>query len=181
MGGSVPTGADLAGDPLGRGVRFGLGGGPGHVREGGLPPELVGDAIVAILAAGGCAAGRRPRVLICHLVALDSMVRWDPADGDLVASSEDAVTGLHRRDGEALAWANDVGPHPVDGGCRVDEDSVAVAALLASVQDANGSPDGEYLCVKDLLVCTEVVAASGPVPVGRPLDDRRPHLLAVEA
>ena len=52
-GASVPAGADEAGDPLGCGVRFGFGGGPGHVREGGLPPELVGDAIVAILAARG--------------------------------------------------------------------------------------------------------------------------------
>ena len=49
-GASVPSGADSAGDPLGCGVRFGFGGSPGHVREGGLPPELVGDAIVAIVA-----------------------------------------------------------------------------------------------------------------------------------
>ena len=91
------AGTDSAGDPLGRGVRFGLSGSPGHVREGGLPPELVGDAIVAILAAGGCAAGRRLRVLICHLVALDPIVRGDPADGELVASSEDAVAGYRQR------------------------------------------------------------------------------------
>ena len=72
------------------------------------------------------------------------------------------VTGFHRRDGEALAWAHDVGPHSVDGEGRVDEERMPVTALLALAHDAKCLVDGKDLGVKDLLVRAEVEAASGP-------------------
>ena len=37
----------------------------------------------------------------------------DPADSHFVVSGEDPAADLHRRDGEALAWVQSVGPYPV--------------------------------------------------------------------
>jgi hypothetical protein len=129
------------------------------VREAGLLQELVRDLLVA---ARGCPPRCCLGELIRLLVARHLAVGGDPADGHLVVSGEDPATDLHRRDGEALAWAQGVGPHPVDGGGGVDEDRVPVATLLALVQDPERLVDGEGLRIEYLFVCPEVKAASGP-------------------
>ena len=56
-----------------------------------------------------------------------------PADGYLVATCEHSLTDLHHCDGETLARA--LGPQLVGGGGRVDEDRLAVAALLGLVHN----------------------------------------------
>ena len=90
------------------------------------------------------------------------MVCGDPADGHFVVAGKDLVTDLHHhRDGEALAWAYDVGPHSVDGGGRVDEECMPVIALLALIYHAKCLVEGENLGVKDLLRA-EMEVATGP-------------------
>ena len=54
-----------------------------------------------------------------------------------------------------------VGPHPVDSGGRVDEQSVAVTTLLALVHDVKCLVNGENFDIEDPLLGAEVEAASG--------------------
>ena len=48
----------------------------------------------------------------------------DLADRRLVVAGEQPAADFHLRDGETLAGAHGVDPHPVDGGGRVDDDCV---------------------------------------------------------
>ena len=148
----------MAGDPLGRGARPGFGGRSGHVREAGLPSELVRDVLVATR---GRPTRRRLRELIRLLIACCPAVCGDPANGHLVVPGENPDTDLHCRDGKTLAWAQGVGPHSVDGGGQVDEGRIVVAALLTLVHDAERLVDGENLSVEDLLVRAKVETAAG--------------------
>lgn len=60
--------------------------------------------------------------------------------GGLVDSAEDPGIDLCRRDGEALARANGICPHSVDGSRRVCEEGIPVAALLTLVKALLPSP-----------------------------------------
>ena len=119
-------GADVVTDPLRRSTRSGRGGGVAHVRESGLVEQLVGGGVVA----AWCRAARRRLCIgIRLLVALNLIVGGCP---DLVVASEDAVADLDRRNGESLARADVVGPHPLNGGGGVGEERVASPALLSA-------------------------------------------------
>ena len=120
---------------------------------------------------GGADAGGEHRYLV---------VGGDPADGHLIVLGEGPATDLHRRDSETLAWAQDVGPHPVDGGGGVDEGRVSMATLLALAQDPERLVDGEGLRIEYLFVCLELEAASGPAAERLP-DTFHPNLPAFGA
>ena len=111
----------MAGDPLRRGARSGLRGGPRHVGEAGLLQERVRNLLVV---ARGCPPRCRLGIRIRLLVARHHAVGGDPADRYLIVAGKEPVAGLHRRNGETLAWTKGIGPHSVDGGGGVDEQRV---------------------------------------------------------
>ena len=61
---------DVVPDPLGGGARSSFRSPSGRVGKAGLPSYLVRDPV-------GLACGRLLGNAVCHLVALDSCVRWD--------------------------------------------------------------------------------------------------------
>ena len=129
-------GADVVTDPLRRGTRSGRGGGVAHVRESGLVEQLVGGGVVA----AWCRAARRRLCIgIRLLVALNLIVGGYPADSNLVVASEDEVADLDRRNGESLARADVVGPHPLNGGGGVGEERVASPAPVCSTSLSPGA------------------------------------------
>ena len=73
-------------------------------------------------------------------------------DGDPVAPGDDPLAGLNRPDGESLAGAEGVCPHPFDDGRRVREEHEAASDLLSLLKPEEGLIDCEDLRVKDLLV-----------------------------
>ena len=78
----------------------------------------------------GVAGGRPLCKLVGRLVAAGPTMCWDPPDGDIVVSCEDARADFDGRHLEALARAEAVVPHSVDGGGGADEHRVPVPALL---------------------------------------------------
>lgn len=76
-----------------------------------------------------------------------------------------------------LAWPNGVCPDSVDGRSRVREDRVAMAALLLPIEDAQRPVDSVSLCVGNLLIGAEVVAAARLPLTGLP-GTRRSHHIA---
>ena len=115
---------------------------------------------------------------LAHSSARNPVVCGDPADGNIVTSAQDASTNLYGCHGEALAGADGVGLHPIDG-YRVRKDHVAMAALLPSADGAKSLINGVDLCVKGLL-STEVEASASPLARTLPYTCRF-HLTAVQA
>lgn len=109
------------------------------MRETGFPSVLVRD-----FAAGSLPFGCGLGVLARSLTAGGIVVCGDPADGDLILSTQDAGADLRGGDGEPLSRADGVHPHPVDGGREVHGDGVPVVAFLTLVQDAGCPVDGVY-------------------------------------
>ena len=129
----VPGDADAVGNPLSRGTEPDLCGGSGYMREGGLPPQLAGDVS---LSAWGPATRCCLRELVCLFTTQDSTVCRDPADHYAVVAGKDLVADFHCSNNEVLACADGIGPYSVDSGGKVGKDGIAVAALLALVDDA---------------------------------------------
>ena len=114
-----------------------------------------------------------------HLVPLYLVVGGDPANGDPVVAPVDQVAHVHCCNGMGLARAEDICSHTLHGCGEVDEERVAVAALLAAVDDAESLVYGKDLRVEHFLVA-EVVAASDRAARQLP-DDGCPHPPVVEA
>lgn len=114
---------------------------------------------------GGRPACSRLRMGVRHPIPLDpvNVVGRNPADDDLVALDDDTVAGLHCRDGEGLARAECIRPHPLDGHRRVCKELEATTTLLSVLKPEEGQVDREDLCVKALLVRSKIEAAAMPV------------------
>ena len=94
---------------------------------------LVSSVFVGDLVAGSPSLSGNLSKLVRPLVAGDSVVRGDPADGGLIVSAQGSGTGLHGCDSEALTRAGVVRPDSVNGGRGVHKNGVPVAALLSLV------------------------------------------------
>ena len=66
----------------------GFGGYSGHSEQAGFPPVLVRNHI-----AGAPPLGSGLRNLVCPLIGLDTLLCWDPADGDLIVSRKQPGDG----------------------------------------------------------------------------------------
>lgn len=101
----------------------------GHVRGDSLVKQLVGGGVVA----SRCVAARRRLCVgISRLVTLDPVVGGYRADGDPIVPGENAVADLDYHNGETLARAGVVGPHPLDSHSAVGEERVSPSTLLCS-------------------------------------------------
>ena len=120
-----------------------------HVGQASFPPVLVWDLTDQPSAlTPGCGL----RVLVGLLVAEDSVMGRDPADGNLIVSRQGSGAGHDGSNSKALARANAVRPDPVYGRSGVHKYGVAVATFLSLVDNAKSPEDGIHLCIKDLLV-----------------------------
>ena len=100
------------------------------MRQAGLPPQLIGNCAVWYIVLGRCFSE-----LIGLLIACNTLVSWDPPEGDDVGSGHDLGAALDCYPCKSLTRTDAIGSNPVDFRGRVHEDRVAAVAFLPLVQN----------------------------------------------